>query len=104
MGRSFGDLAVFIGKRFLQLIPVLLGIIVIAFVLTHLAVRDPCAYWASRARPNALRACITYFGLTQPLTTQFGTYFLHLLGGDWGYDPNNGAPVLPAIQSAFPAT
>lgn len=104
MGRSVGDLAVFVAKRFLQLIPVLLGVIVIAFVLTHVAVRDPCAYWASRARPNSLQACISYFGLNQPLTTQFGTYFTHLLAGDWGFDPNNGQPVLAAIQSAFPAT
>ena len=48
--------------------------------------------------------CIAYFGLNQPLTTQFVSYLQSLLAGNWGADPIGGLLVLPTIQSAFPAT
>jgi len=40
MGRSPTDLAVFIGKRLLYLIPVVLGVMMITFFFTHIAVID----------------------------------------------------------------
>ncbi len=43
MGRNLSDLVVFIGMRLVQLIPVLLGVILLMFFLTHITVSDPCA-------------------------------------------------------------
>jgi len=104
MGRTSTDLAVFVGKRLLQLIPVVLGVMLITFVFTHIAVRNPCGSWYGRnADPAQIDLCIRNFGLDQPLPNQFARYMSTLLTGDWGQDAN-GIPVLPAIATAFPAT
>ncbi len=103
MGRNYSDLIVFIGKRLLLMIPVLLGIIVITFIFTHMAVQNPCAVWLPHAKPNQLQACIEKYQLDKPLTDQFWTYLSSLLSGDWGTDPR-GVPVLGSIEAGFPAT
>lgn len=104
VGRSLSDLIVFILKRLLQLVPVLIGVVVFAFILTHV-VPNPCAIWVPKAKPLALQACINYYGLNHPITTQFYDYVSALLGGNLGNSPPPAdAPVLPAILSAAPAT
>ena len=104
MGRSRGDLLVFMGKRLLQLIPVVLGVVTITFIFTHLAVRNPCAVWSGpHASQSTIKQCIINFGLDQPLPNQFGSYLQNLALGDWGASPR-GQPVLPTILSAFPQT
>ncbi len=105
MGRSAGDLLVFIGKRLLQLIPVLFGVIVITFLFTHVAVASPCAAWAGpHAQPAQIRACEQFYGLNYPLPVQFEKYVVGLVSGNWGYDPLFQAPVLPTILTIFPQT
>lgn len=105
MGRSVGDLLLFIAKRLLQLIPVVFGVIVITFIFTHLAVSDPCAYWVGpKATQSTLAACRSFFGLNLPLTTQFVKYVQGLASGNWGYDPLYHGPVLPTILATFPET
>lgn len=105
MGRSPGDLLIFIGKRLLQLIPVIFGVVLITFIFTHLAVSNPCAYWVGpKATQSTLAACRSFFGLNLPLTTQFIKYIQGLASGNWGYDPLFHEPVLPAILQTFPET
>jgi len=105
VGRNKSDLIVFVGKRLLQLIPVVLGVIVITFFFTHVAVQNPCAVWAgAHATADQVQACILRFGLNRPLTDQFWRYLTTLLSGDWGANPRGGVPVLLSISSAFPAT
>ena len=104
MGRSRSDLLIFILKRLAVLPFVLLGIIAITFFFTHIAVRNPCASWIPHAHPGALANCIAYFGLNQPLTTQFVKYLSSLLAGNWGIDPLGGQPVAPVILAAVPET
>jgi len=103
MGRSLSDLGFFIGARLLQLIPVLIGVIVLMFLFTHLAVSDPCASWYPHAKKVVLDACRSYYGFDQPLYVQFGKYVTGLLAGNWGTD-QNGAPVYPQIAQSLPAT
>ncbi|HTT25786.1 MAG TPA: ABC transporter permease [Thermoplasmata archaeon] len=104
MGRTPADLGIFIGKRLLQLVPVLLGSIVITFFVTHFGVSDPCAYWVPKAKPAALQACISTFGTSAPVTTQFVRYLTVLLQGNWGIDPTSGQPVWATITLAAPDT
>ena len=104
MGRNRSDLIVFVGKRLLQLLPVLLGVIVITFFFTHLAVQNPCAIWIPHGTPDQLRACIARFALDRPLPEQFWRYLSSLLSGDWGNNPKGGVPVLLSIGRGFPAT
>ncbi|MFZ0892524.1 MAG: ABC transporter permease [Thermoplasmata archaeon] len=104
MGRSLRDLAVFIAIRFAELIPVVIGAILITFIFIHIGVSDPCTRWIPRAKPDALAACRNYFGLNQPIDVQFYKYLVQLVGGNWGVDPNGTGPVLPAIAQALPET
>jgi len=101
MGRSLGDLAIFVGRRLLQLLPVLLGVIVLAFLVTHVAAIDPCPRWYPKAGSATIAHCEAQF--RAPLLDQFWTYFSQLLGGNWGTS-QLGAPVLPAIVTSVPAT
>jgi len=104
VGRNNSDLILFVGKRLLQLLPVVLGVIVITFFFTHVAVQNPCAIWAGpHATQDQIQQCIVRFGLDRPLIDQFGTYLSSLVSGDWGNSPR-GVPVLLSISSAFPAT
>ena len=103
MGRSWADLGIFLGKRLLQLIPVLLGVLTIAFVFTHIAVHDPCAQWYPKARGPVINHCIQEFGLNQPLIVQYGAYLNQLAHGNWGTDVN-AFPVITQIGLALPAT
>ncbi len=104
MGRNLTDLGLFVGKRLLQLIPVLIGAITITFVLTHLNISDPCSYWVPKAKRAQLDACISTFGTNQPLTTQFLHYLQTLATGNWGIDPLDHQPVWPQIMLALPQT
>jgi ABC-type dipeptide/oligopeptide/nickel transport system permease component len=103
MGRSLTDLAYFIGVRLLELIPVLLGVILLTFFFTHIVVPDPCPSWYPRAKPPVLAACRAFFGFNQPLYIQFEKYIVGLLQGNWGVD-QNGIQVYPVIAAALPET
>jgi len=101
MGRSPGDLAIFVGRRLLQLLPVLFGVIVLAFLVTHVAAIDPCPRWYPKAGAATLAHCEAQF--RAPVLDQFWTYFTQLLQGNWGAS-QLGSPVLPAIANDVPAT
>jgi len=103
MGRNLSDLGFFIGARLLQLIPVLIGVIVLMFLFTHLAVSDPCASWYPHAKKAVLDECRSYYGFGQPLYLQFGRYAVGLLAGNWGTD-QFGANVYPQIAQSLPPT
>jgi ABC-type dipeptide/oligopeptide/nickel transport system permease component len=100
MGRSLGDLAIFVGKRFLQLLPVLFGIILLTFIVTHV-VPNPCPRWYPKAPPPVIAHCQAEF--SAPILNQFWTYFVQLLQGNWG-SSQLGVPVYPVISTALPAT
>jgi peptide/nickel transport system permease protein len=101
MGRSPSDLAIFIGKRLLQLIPVVIGVIILTFLFTHVTAINPCAAWFPHASQTTLNNCHATF--SQPLANQFYQYFVNLLHGNWGTSVK-GQPVFPQIVGAVPAT
>lgn len=103
MGRNWNDLGFFFVKRLLQMVPVILGVIVITFVFTHMAVQNPCAVWLPHAKPAQIDACIQKYELDKPLTNQFWTYLTSLFSGDWGTDPR-GVSVIASISAGFPET
>lgn len=104
MGRSRGDLIVFIGKRLVTLLPVLFGVVTVTFIFTHLAVPNPCNVWSGpRATQATIQQCIVNNNLDQPVLNQFGSYLGKLIVGDWGASPR-GPLVLPDILKYFPET
>jgi peptide/nickel transport system permease protein len=105
MGRSPSDLLIFVGKRLLQLVPVVFGVVLITFIFSHMAVSNPCAEWlGAKVTKSSLEACRQYFGLNLPLSGQFVKYIQGLVSGNWGYDPLYHLPVLTQIQDSFPQT
>src|SRR5438093_6068877 len=100
MGRNKSDLIVFVGKRLVQLLPVVLGVIVITFFFTHVAVQNPCAIWAGpHATQDQIQACIVRFGLDRPLPEQFWRYMANLVSGP----PRATPPAPPPPPSISPA-
>ncbi len=105
MGRTGWDLLFFVAKRLVWLLPVLLGLITITFFAGHASIRNPCAVWVGpHASPDTVRNCIEYFGVNDPLWTQYVSYLSNLVQGNWGKDPSGGQPVLPVILLLFPQT
>jgi peptide/nickel transport system permease protein len=102
MGRNPSDLILFVGKRLLQLVPVVLGVVFVTFFFSHV-IPNVCAIWFPRAKSAELAQCTIRYGLNQPLTVQLGGYLSQLLTGNWGISPQ-GQAVYPAIVSALPDT
>ncbi len=98
-----GDLVYFILKRLVWLPLVLLGVTLITFYFSHLAVPNPCVVWEPKAHGAALQACMQANGLNKPVLVQFWNYVGNLVSGNWGASPQ-GSPVLPSIAAAFPET
>ncbi|HKV89782.1 MAG TPA: ABC transporter permease, partial [Thermoplasmata archaeon] len=101
MGRSLSDLIVFIAKRLVLLVPVILGVMVLTFFFTHLNLADVCNAWYPHASSATIRNCETT--INQPISTQFLQYLSNLAHGNWGTDVHAN-PVYPVIVSALPAT
>jgi len=101
MGRNLQDLFIFVGIRLLELLPVLLGVIILTFLVTHVAAINPCPRWYPKASAAVLAHCQAQFAA--PETVQFWNYLSALLAGNWGAS-QLGQPVLPVIASAVPAT
>jgi peptide/nickel transport system permease protein len=103
MGRNKSDLVIFVGKRLIYLIPVLIGLITITFLFSHASIQNPCLVWLPHASPATRQHCIDYFQVNKPVWTQYSTYLTRLLSGDWGVD-TQGTPILPVIVTLFPAS
>jgi ABC-type dipeptide/oligopeptide/nickel transport system permease component len=104
VARNPSDLAVFAGKRLLQLLAVLFGVVTITFFFTHIAIPNPCYVWSGpRATDATIQLCIHNNDLDKPPLTQYLNYLGKLVSGDWGRS-DRGVPVLPSILEKFPQT
>ena len=74
-----------IARRLLLLIPVLLGISVLTFVLSHVVPGDPARLIAGpHAGQAQVEATRRSFGLDRPLWVQYASYMAGLAHGDMG--------------------
>ena len=95
----------YIAKRMLQIFPVLLGVVVINFVIIHMAPGNPAVIMAGgEAPPEYIKMLEEEWGLNKPLHEQFVTYLGNLLRGNLGYSYKYRAPVLDVILDRLPAT
>jgi ABC-type dipeptide/oligopeptide/nickel transport system permease component len=105
MARELGNLVFFVLKRLLQLVPVVAGVLLLTFYLTHIAVANPCALILGAHSTAAERAeCVRTLGLNKPIYVQFSNYLGTLVTGNWGIDPSSGIAVAPQIAAGVPAT
>ena len=97
---------IYILKRFLMLIPVLLGVTFIMFLLMELTPGDPAVTrMGEAADPVALEALREEMGLNDPFLIRFGSYILGVVQLDFGeswYPPHR--PVFDEIFARFPNT
>lgn len=94
-----------VAARLLQVIPALLGVIVVSFLLTRALPGDPAAYFAGPAATEESIAEIRQsLGLDQPLPLQFLTYVTDLASGNLGNSLSTGQPVLDELSRRLPAS
>ncbi|CAN5660155.1 ABC transporter permease [soil metagenome] len=93
---------VFIGKRLLQLIPVLFGVLLITFAVTRFTPGDPAEMAAGEDATLAMiEATRARLGLDRPLPVQFGLYVLRAVQGDLGTSYILGYKVTTLIGQAL---
>ena len=97
----------YIGKRFLQLIPVLLGITFLSFAMMRAAGSDAIIelYGDKGAvAQEIIDAKRAELGLDQPFLTQYGAWLIGLLTGNMGVSYVSGKDVFGTFVSKLPAT
>jgi len=95
----------FILRRLILVVPILIGLTLLLFVVARLLPGDPVGLAAG---PNASAETIAQlrqeFGFDQPLPVQYWTYLTGLLHGDWGTSVFTRRPVFEDILTFLPAT
>jgi peptide/nickel transport system permease protein len=95
----------YLAWRLAQMVPVVAGILLIAFVVIHAAPGDPVLALAGEHGDAAYYAFIrAKFGLDRPLPEQFLAYAGHVLRGDLGTSFVHGRPVVDVVIERLPAT
>ncbi|MGH7361183.1 MAG: ABC transporter permease [Candidatus Methylomirabilales bacterium] len=92
-------------KRFLTILPVLVGISLLVFGFIHLIPGDPAVTMlGERATPERVAAVRAQLGLDEPLYKQYLIYLRKVVRGDLGLSILRGDPVLADLFHRFPAT
>jgi peptide/nickel transport system permease protein len=92
-------------RRVIVGVPMLVGVVVLVFVLVHLAPGDPTYYLAGDGGTPAYYALIRQkFGLDRPIHEQLARYLWFVIRGDFGRSLQQGQPVLALVIDRVPAT
>ena len=96
---------VYVLKRVLAVVPVLLGLTVIVFAIMALIPGDPAtAILGSYATPENVARLNRDLGLDKPLVQQYFIWLENLLRGDFGRSYSLDRPVLDEVRERFSAT
>ncbi len=95
----------YVFRRILQLAPTTAAILLVGFLLIHLAPGDPVLALAGENGDAEYYAFVrAQFGLDEPLPVQLATYAGNVLQGDLGTSYVQGRPVAEIIAERLPAT
>ncbi len=95
----------YVVRRLIALIPVIIGVTVIAFILWKAIPIDPAiSYLGSKAKPEQIAAFHAEWHLDDPLPSQYLFYMERLLTGNWGPSFVNHFPVTENLATFLPAT
>ena len=98
-------LVVYILKRLIQLVPILIGVSLITFTMARLLPGNPAVLAAGPLGTEEQVAQIEHeMGLDRPLWEQYGRYLRDILRGDFGTSWRTGLPVSSELLQRFPAT
>lgn len=95
----------YLAWRLLQLLPGVAGIVLVGWLLIHLAPGDPVVALAGASGDEAYYAFMREkFGLDRPLPQQLATYAGNVVRGDFGVSYIRGRPVIAVVGERLPAT
>lgn len=98
-------MAKYIGKRLIQLIPVLFGVSLIVFFLMRVCAPDPASIvLGQHATQESMEAWRDANGLNDPIIVQYLDFIKGALHGDLGTSYFTKSPVTEEIMARFPAT
>lgn len=94
-----------LGKRFLQIIIVLIGISFFTFALTYLSPGDPAEIMLTECgnipTPELLEKTRAELGLDKPFIVQYGNWLKGVVTGDMGTSYSMKVPVIDKLTSCF---
>ncbi|HUY99528.1 MAG TPA: ABC transporter permease [Thermomicrobiaceae bacterium] len=92
-------------RRVLLFIPVLIGLSIVTFVISHIVPGDPVGLAAGPgSTPDQIEALRRQFGMDQPLPIQYLRYMANLLHGDLGASIMSRHTVTGDLRVFFPNT
>lgn len=98
----------YIGKRLLQLIPILIGITFLSFAMMRIAGSDAVEEMynvrESAVSEQVIEAKRAELGLDRPFLVQYGSWLIGILHGDMGKSYISGRDVFMTFLSKLPAT
>lgn len=95
----------FIFKRLLLTIPVILGVSIAAFLMSHLVPGDPVRVMLGETATAEDAARLREeLGFNDPLVVQYFRYITNAVQGDLGTSIRSGQPVMGEILERFPST
>ncbi|MEH7348769.1 ABC transporter permease [Gottfriedia acidiceleris] len=95
----------FIVRRIIQTIPVLLGVSLVVFLIMQMVPGDPATLLAGEGATKQTIEMIRHqLGLDRPVIIQYFDYVVHVLQGDFGESLRNNRPVLDEIMIRLPIT
>src|SRR5918992_5756831 len=105
-GRGAMQLALYVLRRLLLLIPLLFGVTLIVFILTRVVIAGspvdrmvpPMASAEERER------IADRYGLNDPILVQYGAYMRDVVTGDLATSFSTSRPVTSDLADFFPAT
>ena len=94
-----------LAKRFVTVIPTLIGVVIVTFLLTRVLPGDPAAYFAGpAATPQSIAEVKKSLGLDRPWREQFTRYVSDLMHGNLGNSLSTGQPVVTELKTRLPAS
>lgn len=95
----------FVGRRLLQLVPVVVGVTLICFFLIHLIPGDPArTILGLHATPKAIALLHKQWGLNRPLPSQYWLFLDRLVHGNLGQSLYYNTSVSSLVAKRAPVT
>jgi len=95
---------IYAARRLALTIPVLLGVTIITFSLSHM-MGDPLApYISEKTTEEQAQELREKHNLDDPIHVQYVTYLQNIITFDWGYSKTINQPVSEALRDKFAAT
>jgi peptide/nickel transport system permease protein len=96
---------VFVIRRLLQAIPILIGVSLVVFGLVHIVPGNPIdMLMPPEASPEVIAQMKKAFGFDQPLPIQYLLWLRHAVTGDFGLSVFNASPVVDQLFAALANT